>query len=483
MLGGKSNGGLGGRVLARRSVAVIGALVVLLGACSVTEPDLRALYQVESRMTMDAMPGVVQPPVVIIPGVLSSTLVDEAGKERWFGSVGRLASSRYEDLALDIDPNTLLPKPSKIRPGRLPDKVLGFDFYGSLFNALEDYGDYQLTQPGTPFAGGGRRYYQFAYDWRYDNVHTAKLLDEYIEQIRRDYNDPDLKVDIIAHSMGGLVARYYMRYGGEDVLDGNEFPVTQAGAKKVRRLIQLGTPNLGTISILHSIIEGYPVLLTRVPVETIATMPSLLQMLPHPLNDWLVTNQGEVLDRDLFDAKMWQRFQWGVYDPAVAQRVLSKFDSQDEGEAYLQLLQQYFHKHLERARRFVWSLTVPVPEIGYEIIAFGGNCELTPARLLVEEIKGESVVRLWPKKVKNKVAGVDYERLMLEPGDGRVTKPSMLARELLDPTRPRHEYSYFPLDHAFFLCHGHGTLTGNINFQDNLLNALLEPPAAMRMMQ
>jgi hypothetical protein len=128
-------------------------------------------------------------------------------------------------------------------------------------------------------------------------------------------------------------------------------------------------------------------------------------------------------------------------------------------------------------------LTVPVPDIGYEIIAFGGNCELTPARLLVEEIKGESVVRLWPKKVKNKVAGVDYERLMLEPGDGRVTKPSMLARELLDPTRPRHEYSYFPLDHAFFLCHGHGTLTGNINFQDNLLNALLEPPAAMRMMQ
>ena len=44
-------------------------------------------------------------------------------------------------------------------------------------------------------------------------------------------------------------------------------------------------------------------------------------------------------------------------------------------------------------------------------------------------------------------------------------KPSVLAR---------HEYSFIPLDNAFFLCHGHGQLPGNVNFQDNLLNALLE---------
>ena len=62
---------------------------------------------------------------------------------------------------------------------------------------------------------------------------------------------------------------------------------------------------------------------------------------------------------------------------------------------------------------------------------------------------------------------------MLEPGDGRVTKPSLLARETLDPTAPQHEESFLPIAYFFFLCEQHDQLTGNINFQDNLLNVLL----------
>jgi hypothetical protein len=63
---------------------------------------------------------------------------------------------------------------------------------------------------------------------------------------------------------------------------------------------------------------------------------------------------------------------------------------------------------------------------------------------------------------------------MLEPGDGDVTKPSLLARQSLDPTVSRTEDVFFPLAYAFFLCVDHEHLPGNINFQDNLLNVLLE---------
>ena len=62
---------------------------------------------------------------------------------------------------------------------------------------------------------------------------------------------------------------------------------------------------------------------------------------------------------------------------------------------------------------------------------------------------------------------------MLEPGDGTVTKASLLARTDLDPTIARHKYSYFPLKYSMFLCEKHSRLTGNINFQDNLMHTLL----------
>ena len=62
---------------------------------------------------------------------------------------------------------------------------------------------------------------------------------------------------------------------------------------------------------------------------------------------------------------------------------------------------------------------------------------------------------------------------MLEPGDGAVTKASLLARESLDPMVPRHKWSFFPLHYPLFLCAEHSQLTTNLFFQDNLLNFLL----------
>ncbi len=62
---------------------------------------------------------------------------------------------------------------------------------------------------------------------------------------------------------------------------------------------------------------------------------------------------------------------------------------------------------------------------------------------------------------------------MMEPGDGIVTRASLLARRTLNPQVPRHEWSNFPIDYVFFLCDAHSQMTSNINFEDNLLNAIL----------
>lgn len=71
--------------------------------------------------------------------------------------------------------------------------------------------------------------YEFPYDWRESNVMSAGLLRQKIEQIREDRHWP--KVDIVAHSMGGLVAREYIE---SDEYQGD-----------IDQLITLGTPQLG----------------------------------------------------------------------------------------------------------------------------------------------------------------------------------------------------------------------------------------------
>jgi hypothetical protein len=187
--------------------------------------------------------------------------------------------------------------------------------------------------------------------------------------------------------------------------------------------------------------------------------------------------KGRPLERDLFFVGTWISYHWSVFDPSIAQRVKLRFANAAAGDAYLETLQDYFAKRIERARRFVWSLSYnEAQKAPVRLVVFGGDCTMTPARVLVEEAPGGSgaAVRLLPGDIRHPEPGIDYARVMLEPGDGEVTKPSLLARQSLDPTVSRTDDVFFPLAYAFFLCVDHEQLAGNINFQDNLLNVLLE---------
>jgi hypothetical protein len=67
------------------------------------------------------------------------------------------------------------------------------------------------------------------------------------------------------------------------------------------------------------------------------------------------------------------------------------------------------------------------------------------------------------------------DRLLFEPGDGLVTRASQVGRERpLAAKEPGGRAApLFPLAQSFFLCEGHGQLTANPYFQNNLLNFLL----------
>ena len=59
---------------------------------------------------------------------------------------------------------------------------------------------------------------------------------------------------------------------------------------------------------------------------------------------------------------------------------------------------------------------------------------------------------------------------MFEPGDGAVTKASLLARDSLDPNAAGSDS---PIAWAVFVCERHDKLPVNTTFRDNLLNIVL----------
>ncbi|MGH8743747.1 MAG: hypothetical protein ACREUY_05650 [Burkholderiales bacterium] len=80
---------------------------------------------------------------------------------------------------------------------------------------------------------------------------------------------------------------------------------------------------------------------------------------------------------------------------------------------------------------------------------------------------------VWPGSTLDIVFS-NYQELALEINPRTLLpKPLLLGRDSLNPAVPRHDYSFFPLALSFSLCETHERLTGNINFQDNLLNVLL----------
>lgn len=451
-------------------VAVALLLALAAGCASRGTPDLARLYASQAD-------DPAQPPVILLHGLMGSTLVDaQTGKQFWPGGLGSLAFSNYADLArYDV------PGGPELVPGELVAGLGGVvDYYGALLAALEDVGHFRRGVPGTPVAAGDRRrYYVFLYDWRRDNVEAARGLHALIEQVRADYGDPDLRVDLIAHSNGGLIANYYLRYGDADVLAGGAFAPTHAGASHVRRVLLLGTPNLGSATSLYRLQHGMRIGLRTVPVEVLATFATPFQALPDVRSGAIVDVHGAPVALDVFDPQAWRERQWGAYSPEVIERVHASAAEPGAGAAAVADVQAAFARHLVRAGRFQRALSVPFVDPSVEMALFGGDCELTQARAILVRDGGRDRLAFAARDVLAPGSGLEltsatrkrFDQLLFEPGDGLVTRASQLGRvRPVDTGRPAPIY---PLAQSFFLCEGHGQLTANPYFQNNLLNFLL----------
>jgi pimeloyl-ACP methyl ester carboxylesterase len=109
-------------------------------------------------------------------------------------------------------------------------------------------------------------YFEFFYDWRRDNHYSAVRLKRYIEE-RLKLHKAGTSVIIIAHSMGGLIARYYLEVLG--------------GAELCRALFTFGSPYKGSINSLDTLANGYKALFIPLFKNALRTFTSLYQLIPH----------------------------------------------------------------------------------------------------------------------------------------------------------------------------------------------------------
>lgn len=457
-------------------IALIGSLSAwMLVACvsAPRVPDLGGLY---NPLTQEETPH--RNPVILIPGLLGSKLVDaESAKVVWgafeagYVDPNSPEGARLVGLALDGQGgNAVIPDGAidrlVVRLAGLPVELTA---YAQILAALGVGGYRDEDLAGAAGVDWGDRHFtcfQFDYDWRRDMAETAQKLEQFIEEKRRTVQaeierrfgipDYDVRFDLVTHSMGGLVARYYLRFGGRRLpADGSVPAVDWDGARYVQRVVMIAPPNAGSLDALRALVEGYRpgVLLPRYAPALLGTMPSLYQLLPRGRHHVLLDEREQPV-KNIFSPRLWASRQWGLADPSQ-EHLLSYLmpGVSDSGARYrLALTQQA--RLLQRGNQFADAMDAPVvrpPGLEYFLIA--GDAEDTLATLRID-----SAGRL--------------QSAAYGPGDGVVLRSSALLDERSERGGPLKSPIYW--NRVLFLFADHLALTRAPAFIDNLLYYLLE---------
>ncbi len=211
--------------------------------------------------------------VIVLPGIMGSVLCNREGKGIWEVSAQtflRAATSLGKSLQqLELkedDPD------SEFAPdGVQPMGIMKFPYWAMpVHTILDDYRKLSETLTDYFDVVPGKNYFEFAYDWRRDNRINARRLERFVnDRLHNWRTDPkgnaEAKVILLGHSMGGLVARYYL-----EVLGGKEH---------CKALFTFATPHRGSVDSIESLANGQKVAGINLDA-VVRSFPSIYQLLP-----------------------------------------------------------------------------------------------------------------------------------------------------------------------------------------------------------
>ncbi|MEM6354102.1 MAG: hypothetical protein AAF844_00255 [Pseudomonadota bacterium] len=450
-------------------------LTIGLTACSAgpRSPDLRQLYERAS-----SIPQEMRRPIIAVPGLLGSRLVDPASKRMVWGGEGlSLDPDRPEHASLLALPIGHGDEPLRLlRDDVRPDGFLGvaeptplglpleIDVYRGLLRTMITGGfDYRQTREAELARQYNAGSFEFPYDWRRDIVEAAQILDEFIkrkrEQVRkvraREFGvaTADIKFDIVAHSMGTQVVRYYLMYGAQDLPEDGSLPaLTWEGARNVAFVVLVAPPNAGSVSAFENLVMGKRLgaLMPEYPPALLGTYPSAYQLMPRVRHARVRDSAGRPVKR-LYDPALWVERGWGLADPDATETLRTLMPDAPDDETRRRRAIAHQARLLTRAEQFHLALDRPAtPPENLDLFLVVGGGYATPAGALVEP--DGSVV-------------IDRR----EEGDGVVLRASALRRQ-----DRAAQGGATPYRSVLLLPEEHLDIVGSEVFGDNLLYWLLE---------
>ncbi|MEM6401635.1 MAG: lecithin--cholesterol acyltransferase [Cyanobacteria bacterium P01_D01_bin.116] len=218
--------------------------------------------------------------VVILPGITGSVLQkdgkdiwDVSGKAIWKvlsnlgNSIQELKLTQDDPIAESLGDGikaTRIIEDTHLIPGLV--KIDGYTKTSRLITDNFDVISGNIYEDADDKAAN---FYHFPYDWRRDIRANARLLKRLIDKrLKRwiEYSGAeDAKVIILAHSMGGLVSRYYL-----EVLQ---------GWRDCKALFTFGTPYRGSVKVIDFLANGYKELFVDL-TEVMGSLTSIYQLLP-----------------------------------------------------------------------------------------------------------------------------------------------------------------------------------------------------------
>lgn len=470
--------------LMKLSTTMVAACAVAAGCAGPAVPKLGGLYDREAKHH-DAHRN----PVILIPGILGSRLKDaESGRVVWGAFSGDYPDPETPEgarlVALPMREGAAL---RELRDGvvsdgaldRLRISLLGLPFelgaYANILGTLGvgGYRDQSLGESGSVDYGSDHyTCFQFDYDWRRDVVENAARLDAFVadkrayvkREIEKRYGvrDADVKFDVVAHSMGGLIARYWLAYGAQDLpADGGVRLPTWAGAHQVERVILVGTPNAGSVKALTQLVDGvrFAPFFPEYAPAILGTMPAIYELLPRGRHGALVdaANPSHRIE-DLCDPALWERMGWGLAAPSQDGVLAELLPDVADAAARRRIALDHQRKCLARAEQLATALDAPA---------------ILPADVELSLVAGDAVAT-------DAVAAVDAAgapRIVgTAPGDGTVLRSSTLLDERVGGAWSPRIVSPIRYAGVQFLFTDHLGMTTDPAFTDNLLYRLLEAP-------